>query len=241
MLKLLKYEMKKSYSLKLAVCLITVLVEAVYLYGLFYDRENIIALGIAGLCLSALIGTIVIGLASIMILWRELNTKESYMLFMTPKTSYEILGAKVVESAIAIICTSVLFGVLAYLDLQLLARYSDTNVSYFFSALGFTRLKPMELFAIVSLMASEFLQFFATAYLAVILVSTVFNGKKYGGWISFGLYIFINSAVVYLANSIRPSAGNPYLQMGVECGMAIGFTVIFYLIACWIMDRKLSV
>ena len=40
---------------------------------------------------------------SVNVLHRDLNTKQSYMLFLTPKSSYQILGAKILENGISIV------------------------------------------------------------------------------------------------------------------------------------------
>ena len=62
-------------------------------------------------------GVFYIGLENILTLYRDLNSKQSYMLFLTPKSSYEILGAKILENGISILMAGAFFIVLAVFDL----------------------------------------------------------------------------------------------------------------------------
>ncbi len=55
------------------------------------------------LVMCTIFGVIYIGIESVNVLHRDLNTKQSYMLFLTPKSSYQILGAKILENGISII------------------------------------------------------------------------------------------------------------------------------------------
>lgn len=73
--------------------------------------------------LCAVIGIAYIGLESVMVLQRDLNTKQSYMLFLTPHSSYEILGAKVLENGISILVTGIFFVLVAALDFTVATAY----------------------------------------------------------------------------------------------------------------------
>ena len=109
MSKLLKYEFKKSKNVTLAILLVTVIGEALFVTGT-----------IAGAALAATFGIFIMAVLSIDILHRELNTNQSYMLFLTPKNSYQILGSKILANAISLSLLTVLFAVLAALDLLLI-------------------------------------------------------------------------------------------------------------------------
>lgn len=94
MLKLMKYEFRKTAFSKLILLSITLLSEIVYLLGIFLKKDVFLSSGIMFLVLCATMGILYIGLESVTVLHRDLNTKQSYMLFLTPKSSYQILGAK---------------------------------------------------------------------------------------------------------------------------------------------------
>ena len=86
MLKLMKYEFRKTAFSKLILLCITMVVEIVYLLGVFLKKDNLIFIGIMLLILCATAGILYIGLESINVLQRDLNTKQSYMLFLTPRS-----------------------------------------------------------------------------------------------------------------------------------------------------------
>ena len=94
--------------------------EAVFLIGLFGKMDETMFVGMFGLFFVALAGIAYIGIESILTLYRDLTTKQSYMLFMTPNNSFKILGAKALENGLAVLCSGVFFGALAALDFWLL-------------------------------------------------------------------------------------------------------------------------
>ena len=95
MLKLMKYELRKTAFSKLVLLVITAVAEVAFLLGIFLKKDNLLAMGIVFLFMCAVFGIIYIGIESVNVLHRDLNTKQSYMLFLTPKSGYQILGAKI--------------------------------------------------------------------------------------------------------------------------------------------------
>lgn len=91
MLKLMKYELRKTAFSKLVLLVITAVAEIAFLIGVFWKKDNILAMGIIFLVMCTIFGVIYIGIESVNVLHRDLNTKQSYMLFLTPKSSYQIL------------------------------------------------------------------------------------------------------------------------------------------------------
>ena len=109
MLKLMKYELRKTWFTKAILLAVTAAVEAFFLYGLYGEKEDMAAGGAFILLLLAFGGVLVIGLESVITLHRDMNTKQSHMLFMTPNSSYKILGAKVLECSLSILLTGAFF------------------------------------------------------------------------------------------------------------------------------------
>ena len=120
MSKLLKYEFKKSKNVTLAILLVTVIGEALFVTGTIAGAIPLTSSGALILALAATFGIFIMAVLSIDILHRELNTNQSYMLFLTPRNSYQILGSKILANAISLSLLTVLFAVLAALDLLLI-------------------------------------------------------------------------------------------------------------------------
>ena len=94
---LIKYEFRKTMALKGIILVITAIFEAMFLIGIGADDEDMIGLSVGLLTLATFFGVLIIGVFGIYTLSKDLNTKRSYMLFMTPHSSYSILGAKLIE------------------------------------------------------------------------------------------------------------------------------------------------
>ena len=120
MKNLMKYELRKTLGIKLIILGATVLAELVFLIGLWADKDRMMWIGVALLVMLAFGGVMIIGVASVVILHRDMNTKQSYMLFMTPNSSYKILGAKLLENGISILLAGAFFCALAAMDITLL-------------------------------------------------------------------------------------------------------------------------
>ena len=74
MLKLMKYEFRKTAFSKLILLALTAVSEVAFLLGVFLEKNNLLAMGEIFLLLCAVIGIAYIGLESVMVLQRDLNT-----------------------------------------------------------------------------------------------------------------------------------------------------------------------
>ena len=70
MLKLMKYELRKTWFTKAILLAVTAAVEAFFLYGLYGEKEDMAAGGAFILLLLAFGGVLVIGLESVITLHR---------------------------------------------------------------------------------------------------------------------------------------------------------------------------
>ncbi len=247
MSKLLKYEFKKSKNVTLAILLITVIGEALFLAGSLAKSGSLLASGALILSLAATFGIFIMAVLSIDILHRELNTNQSYMLFLTPRNSYQILGSKILSSAISLSLLTVLFAVLAALDLLLIGirevgmpaladgirRTLGSTDLYMPTGVGKT------IATAAAIAYGSWLFLIVTAYFADILQATVLRGRKGAGWISFLLFLVLAGAASFLTNKLAllaPAAGT-----AVRSGVSAAFIILFFCLGGWIMDRRLSV
>lgn len=247
MLKLMKYEVRKTMFSKVIILIITALAEIAYLIGVFAKKEDIMGWGILGLTLCALIGIFYIGIESLIVFHRDLNTKQSYMLFLTPNSSYRILGAKVLENGIAIFVAGAFFAVLAALDITIgilyiggLKEFLDIIQQVIKSVQLQIEIYPEQIVMAFFVTLSSWLLMIVTGYLAIVLSATVLAGKKFSGLLSFALYLLLFGVSGKLIDLV-PEMQNFYLRFGLI--MAVTFVIIFimYAVTGWIMEKKLSV
>lgn len=247
MLKLMKYEFRKTLVSKMILLAITAVLEVVFLIGIFSEMETPLAMGTIGLMLCGIFGILYIGIESITVFHKDLNTKQSYMLFLTPNNSFKILGAKVLENGISLVLTGVFFAVLAAIDISTAILYIGgleelldllKQMSIAFSVnINVTA----EAFVILFFTAiASWIMTIVTADFAVVLSATVFAGKKFSGVVSFAIFLAVN-AVGSKIMEILPLVENDYLQFVLNIGVLFGIAAVLYVIAAWIMDKKLSV
>ena len=246
MLKLMKYEFRKTAFSKLILLSITFLFEIVYLLGIFLKKDSFISTGITFLTLCAIMGILYIGLESVTILHRDLNTKQSNMLFLTPKSSYQILGAKILENGISILLTGVFFTALAAIDIAVAYFWVDElkeiwdlvqNVLYVNMKLS---VEPDVIVFFFFTALSGWITYIVNADLAVILSASVLAGKKASGLVSFVIFILL-STLVGMGLDRLPSLHTPELTYALYIGASLVISALLYLAGGWIMEKKLSV
>ena len=214
MLKLMKYELRKTAFSKLVLLVITAVAEIAFLIGVFWKKDNILAMGIIFLVMCTIFGVIYIGIESVNVLHRDLNTKQSYMLFLTPKSSYQILGAKILENGISIIMAGAFFAALAALDVTVATLYIGGLASW--------------------------IVFIVNADLSVILSASVLAGKKGSGIAGFLIFLVISSVIGKLLDLI-PVLKSMELTFVLYIAASFAIAAVLYVISGWIMEKKLSV
>ena len=221
MLKLMKYELRKTAFSKLVLLVITAVAEIAFLIGVFWKKDNILAMGIIFLVMCTIFGVIYIGIESVNVLHRDLNTKQSYMLFLTPKSSYQILGAKILENGISIIMAGAFFASLAAIDVTVATLYIGG-------------LKEM-----INLVSS-FMEVNWSVTFTPAEAASVLAGKKGSGIAGFLIFLVISSVIGKLLDLI-PVLKSMELTFVLYIAASFAIAAVLYVISGWIMEKKLSV
>ena len=244
MSKLLKYELRKTSFVKVFFLLFTGLFEIVYLLSLIdnFRSEPLFLTAGVGLSMTAIFACLICGLRSIDLLYRELNSKQSYMLFMTPRSSYQILGAKVLENGLSLLMVWAFYMVLGALDLFLAlvrkgVRFDIETMMQF--RFGFADVTMMAKIMTIYLIA--WFSVITAAYLAIIVQATLLNGRR--GSMLISLLIFMGILILFvgigncLIKQLSPVADFALIQSIYSLICA----VLFYLSGGYLMEKKLSV
>ncbi|MBR5649826.1 hypothetical protein [Pseudobutyrivibrio sp.] len=249
MLKLFKYELRKTRDIKVIMLCITAILEVFFLIGLYGENERVFSISCFFLFIMAFVATVIIGVHSMKLLKNDLNTKQAYMLFMTPNNSYKILGAKVIENGVSIFLAGAFFFLLGVLDMTLiLGKYGGLSdlIEFVNELLAY---RDMDMIS-VGLMASyafvqiaHWLYIIAVAFFAIVLSATFFNGKKWNSFASLGIFIAIVVVVNVIINAIFGGASVTIssTQNLIMAAIFLVLSVIMYFITAWIMDNSLSV
>lgn len=247
MLKLMKYEFRKTLISKMILLAITAVMEIVFLIGVFGELETPLAIGIMGLMLCGIFGIIYIGIESVTVFHKDLNTKQSYMLFLTPNNSYKILGAKILENGLSLVITGAFYVGLAAIDISTAILYIGGLEEFIemlkVMSLSFQVNIDITAGAIIVLFftaLASWIMTIVTADFAVVLSATVFAGKRFSGIVSFVIFLGVN-AVGSKIMEILPALNSEYTQFALNISVLFAIAAILYVIAAWIMDKKLSV
>ena len=251
MLKLMKYEFRKTWITKLILLGLTAALEVLFLIGLYADKEETQAISAGLLAVLAVGGILIIGLESVLTLHRDMNTKQSYMLFMTPNSSYAILGAKVLECGISILITAAFYFALGALDITLLFAKSGELSQLWEMIQDFLQhftINGQPLTIDLPVMASLAFELVAgwigtvtTAYLAVVISAALLNGKRFNGLLSFLFFLALSWLSSWVARQITAGMADAKTTMIVYGLIDLVFAAVMYFVTAQIMERKLSV
>ena len=253
MLKLMKYEFRKTWITKAILLAVAAVLEAAYLFSLYGEKDELMGMTALLLAFLAVGGVLVMGLESVLTLHRDMNTKQSYMLFMTPNSSYRILGAKVLECGGSILITGAFFFALGALDITLLfARHGELNQLWemirdfltHFSVMNGESVLTLDMkgAALLALsLLSGWIGVITSAYLADVVSAALLNGKKHNGIVSFVLFLALDWAVSYVTRLAASPFTDPNLVLLVFSLTSFVFAAIMYVVTAQIMERKLSV
>ncbi len=248
MSKLIKYEFRKTLAIKLIILGMTAVAEAVFLAGLWGRLDKALTIGMILLVLLAFGGVTVIGVSSVVILHRDMNTKQSYMLFMTPNSCYKILGAKVLENGFSILMTGAFFFALGALDITLLFAREGQLAELWKTISEFLRqideriaIDASTLLTLTVSVLASWISAITAAYLGDVISTALLNGKKYNSLVSFVAFILINWLVSWI--QVKVTAGITVITTVflVSAAVAIALSGVMYFLTARIMDRRLSV
>ena len=247
MLRLLKYELRKTLFSKLILLGITAIAQAVFLTGLWGNRENTLAAGAGLLFLVAVTGIAMMGILSLATLHRDMNTRQGYMLFMTPNSCYKILGAKVLECGLSLLIAGAFFFALGVLDFSLLLGKDNYGkiwemFTQIIAAINEEiALDVPHISALVFCLLARWLCTITTAYLSDVVISALLNGKKGNGVITFILFIALNYGIQKLLKLVHASAVGVIPALLWQGVIALALAGVMYVITARLMEKYLSV
>lgn len=247
MLKLMKYEMRKTLFMKLALIAVTAITEIFFLIGYSRNVPKQQAITLLILALIALFGILFMGIQSIIALHRDMNTRQSYMLFMTPNSTYGILGAKVLENTLSTLIAGALYVGLIFLDVRLLLAKNGEiadSVRLLKSLLGSVGMN-LDNFtfagvaSFVSYMLCSWVATVTSAYFADVIASSLLNGKKVGGFLSVLLFFGLSWAISELVAALPAADG--ISGYWVQSAYNLVIAAVCYVGTALLMDKYLSV
>lgn len=215
MLKMMKYEYRRGLFPLIVIMVVLGMAELLFLAGVVMDRENMLAIGMAGLIFGSVIAYLFVLIYGIFVYNEDLKNKTGYLVFMTPISSYRIIGAKLLSILLNGVTLVLILVALAGVDIALLLHMYEDPVALkeLLNAISqslFQVSAGTVFLNVATAVLVMLIQFFTTitiAFFAITLASTVLQNKKVKGVISFVLFIVINMLMSYVAEKL-PTIGN---------------------------------
>jgi hypothetical protein len=180
----------------------------------------------------------------------DLMQKSSYMLFLTPNTSYGIVGAKVLSAGIQIVLAGLaFFAVFAINGAVLIAKYNAIAKAKEFFKEMIRQIFQLDITfsdvaSIVMVVITSWIFVVTLAFFSITLSTTFLANKKYKGILSFLIFIIINYVLEYIINYILKGpvdSDKATLYFSIYSLYMLCFTIITYIGTAWMLEKKVSV
>ncbi len=255
--KLIGYELRKQRTSRMVILILLAVGVLVFLWGILFKNDTTAGIALVLMFCSSMLVLLYTGIESILVLNRDLKTKQSYMLWMVPKSVWEIFGAKFISAILQMLFVFALYFAAGCICL-LAAIYTAGGISELVDAIKMileiaaeANLQDILSWSdIIWLAISIFLSWtevIMIGFLAVVLSRTVLINSKYAGLVSVILFFVINWVIERgwsLIDSIPAIHEAGSFTLGYS-----GWYLMYYLVISavlfgatgWMADRKLSV
>lgn len=206
--KLMKYEFRKQLLSKIVVGVLVAALELLYIVGVLAENGDWTGLGAGLLMIVAVASLFYFSFEVIITYSNDLKTKQSYMLFLTPRSMYQIVGAKMLTTVLQILGAGLLFMFLFLGDVFLICAKNGEikelieGAKDFFLLLTGVEIRLAEIVYVILMLLVAWLEFILMAMLAITLSTTLFANKKYKGVISVILYFCLQWIVGKIADMV---------------------------------------
>ena len=220
--KLMKYEWKKQRTSRMIVMVALAVCVLTFLGGMLVEKDALMGISATLLLVGSYFVVFYMGIESILILNRDLKTKQSYMIWMTPKSVWEILGAKFVVAIAQMFFVFALYAIVGLLcfvgTIQYVGELGNVFAiirDSFIRVSGEGQLIAQIIWNLLCIFVG-WTEVVMVGYLAVIVSRTILRDSKYAGGISivaFFVITFIIEKIYNLISNVLPNvevAGNSF-------------------------------
>ena len=257
MLKLVKYEFRKSLTALMTLLGLTAGLEAYFLAALFLDKENHLFIAMLLMMLCAYAVAVYVFVRGVTSYSGELKSRSAYLIFMTPNSTLKIMGSKFLYTFVNGLLFAALYGGLGLLDMNLFLRRYHRYEAFWGAARNFLTAYGVH----VDQIALGLLAVIALAYLAITLSHTLLRDRKGRGLVALLIFFLLNwlvnwfsglfpSAldllVVYdgdmaqVTGQVIATSREVLLSMLPAALISLGVIVLSWLGCAWMLERKVS-
>ena len=247
MFKIIKYEIIRQRLSKLIMLGLLAVLEVVFLVSLYMEKDKPMGYSVLGLTLLALSSFMYVSLESIINYNQDLSKKSGYMIFMTPHSVYEIIGAKIINSILTIVATAMFYGVVAAIDIFLILMKYDSLKAFLdqiqviirqFSELD---ISTGAIISAIVLAVIFWISTVAIAFLALTLTYTFLHAAPAKILISFVLFIILNFSHSWVNTHLLKALPNTYFAQAMGAGILTAVVAALCIwLDGWMLTRKMA-
>lgn len=213
MFKLIKYEIKRNAFLVSVIFIIMAIFQAITILGVVIDKEVCAIIGRVLVSFTGGLGVFILLFSSSTSFSKELGSRESYMTFMTPVSSYKIIGAKLITTGILVAFTDIFVSIVNKLNGVLFTNtfedyvQSTNTIKILLESMGYD-LKELIIYLFVALLITCIVLYtiMCLSYLSITLTATVLANKRGRFIISLVLFFLIIIGLGFLLWDRFPTA-----------------------------------
>ena len=247
MLKLMKYEFQKQMFSKVIITIILGVLAGFFTLVTILGKKDASEAAIGIMVGVRAIAIFYVALECMVVFEKDLNTKQSYMLFLVPQSSKSILGAKMIAAILQILFTMLIFTVvIGACSTAYLLKYEGMKENF-----DTIRRLAEEIFAIkidfgflLKSSAQIFVLWVFMVMLGIFIITvlnTVLNGNKLISLLTFISY-FVLLFVVGKGEDLMYGHGLSEAVEEIMCYVYYGIVdLILFFSTSWLMEKKLSV
>ena len=255
MLKMIKYEYRKNIFSVIILLIVMAAIQAYTIGAALMDKRDHVVIGVTLFMVAASASYIFVLLYGILSYSRDLKNKDGYLVFMTPLSSYQIIGAKLLTTLITGVILVFIIGALGVVDYIAIAEAFNTDsildmFEELLTVFGYDLTSI--LLSILGFVIIFLIQFFMTvtmAYFAISLSCTILQNSKAKGFISLIFFVIFYVVISVIASKL------PLLDIPSDTGGSLAWElyetlpqIILYtvcMVACYLgssvlLDKKIS-
>jgi ABC-2 type transport system permease protein len=253
MIKLMKYEYRRNLAMIVAMLGSLSLLECFYLYATYKKDVNLVIPATMLMVFAASMCVLGMLIYSVALYSRELNSKTSYLTFMTPNTPARILGAKLLAALLLGFAFALIISALAAWDIALLTRtFPEIDLVRVIMEEVLRNMAATDLATILTTVAAmgisfliNFFTFVVVAYLAITLSATVLQNAKLKKLAGFVFFVAIQALLQWGVSHIPVDYSGRDLTQALlaawpQHAVYLAVIVASFALSAWLLEKKVS-
>lgn len=254
MLKIIKYEIRKNINGFLVMLFAIALAQAYFMYTYFFKEDTtLIILSSMLLYFVAIICFFIVFGFGVYTYEKDMDSKSSFMFFMTPNSSIKILGGKMLYTLINGVVIAAILVILAIIDVRLVGIKLDEEINLFKEVLDTLNLIGINwieaVFAIISYAVGFLVVFFmviSLSYFSTTILLTFLSNAKAKKFISVLLFLILFYVITKIGSLFPVLFDEPETMIqsvlrNLPQNLFYLVVMIFNVFACsYMLDRKVN-